>query len=220
MSKIILDLCGGTGAWSKPYKDAGYDVRLVTLPETDLSLQRLMIMGGYYYEPPENVYGILSAPPCTMFSLARMNAKAPRDLREGMDLVEACLKIIWDCQYVLEKETAHKTTLKFWALENPYNGLLKNFIGRPAFVFQPYEFGDRYKKQTALWGNFNDPIKKPVDLNQEELALGYTNSQKLPKFDHMKTKDIAPEFYGKLDRVTRRSITPPGFAKAFFEANK
>ena len=22
--KIILDLCGGTGAWSRPYKDAGY----------------------------------------------------------------------------------------------------------------------------------------------------------------------------------------------------
>lgn len=25
--KIILDLCGGTGSWSKPYKEAGYDVR-------------------------------------------------------------------------------------------------------------------------------------------------------------------------------------------------
>ena len=24
--KIILDLCGGTGSWSKPYKEAGYDV--------------------------------------------------------------------------------------------------------------------------------------------------------------------------------------------------
>lgn len=23
-NKIILDLCGGTGSWSKPYKDAGY----------------------------------------------------------------------------------------------------------------------------------------------------------------------------------------------------
>lgn len=22
--KIILDLCGGTGSWSKPYKEAGY----------------------------------------------------------------------------------------------------------------------------------------------------------------------------------------------------
>jgi hypothetical protein len=27
-NKIILDLCGGTGAWSKPYKDAGYDARI------------------------------------------------------------------------------------------------------------------------------------------------------------------------------------------------
>lgn len=31
--KIILDLCGGTGSWSKSYRDAGYDVRVVTLPE-------------------------------------------------------------------------------------------------------------------------------------------------------------------------------------------
>jgi len=36
MSKIILDLCGGTGAWSKPYKEAGYDVRLITLPDYDI----------------------------------------------------------------------------------------------------------------------------------------------------------------------------------------
>ena len=25
-NKIILDLCGGTGAWSNPYKENGYDV--------------------------------------------------------------------------------------------------------------------------------------------------------------------------------------------------
>ena len=35
--KIILDLCGGTGAWSKPYKDAGYDVVLITLPRYDVT---------------------------------------------------------------------------------------------------------------------------------------------------------------------------------------
>ena len=27
--KIILDLCGGTGSWSKPYRDNGYDVRII-----------------------------------------------------------------------------------------------------------------------------------------------------------------------------------------------
>lgn len=36
MSKIILDLCGGTGSWSKPYRDAGYDVRVITLPRYNL----------------------------------------------------------------------------------------------------------------------------------------------------------------------------------------
>lgn len=43
--KIILDLCGGTGSWSKPYRDAGYDVRVITLPEHDVCT----------YVPPERV---------------------------------------------------------------------------------------------------------------------------------------------------------------------
>ncbi|HEA19691.1 MAG TPA: hypothetical protein ENH87_02085 [Pricia antarctica] len=208
--KTIVSLCSGTGAWERPYVEAGYNVISITLPDNDVLT----------YKPPKNVYGILAAPPCTMFSLARMNAKTPRDLRAGMETVTACLNIIWECQYKLEKETAHKTTINFWAVENPYNGFLKRFIGRPAFTFQPYDFGDRYKKHTALWGHFNDPIKKSVDLNQGELELARRNSQKLPKFDSMKSKDIHPEFYGKLDQVTRRSITPPGFAKAFFESNR
>jgi ubiquinone/menaquinone biosynthesis C-methylase UbiE len=43
--KIILDLCGGTGAWSLPYKEAGYDVRNITLPDYDVMT----------YIPPDNV---------------------------------------------------------------------------------------------------------------------------------------------------------------------
>lgn len=41
-NKIILDLCGGTGAWSKPYKDAGYDVQVITLPTYDLEKTNIM----------------------------------------------------------------------------------------------------------------------------------------------------------------------------------
>ena len=51
--KIILDLCGGSGSWSRAYVAAGYDVRNITLPAYDVLT----------YEPPENVYGILAAPP-------------------------------------------------------------------------------------------------------------------------------------------------------------
>lgn len=37
---MILDLCGGTGMWSKPYKDDGYDVRVLTLPDFDVTKWR------------------------------------------------------------------------------------------------------------------------------------------------------------------------------------
>ena len=195
---LILDLCGGTGSWSKFYKEAGYDVRNITLPDYDVR----------NYKPPENVYGILAAPPCPMFSFARTNAKKMRDLKEGMEIVIACLKIIWECQYRIKSNTQKKPALKFWALENP-NGMLKYFLGKPAFEFSPYEFGDGYKKRTMLWGWFNEPKKTRTRYHNYMM-----------KFDRLKTKEIHPEWYGKLTRQERRAITPQGFAKAFFKANQ
>ena len=199
MGKIILDLCGGTGSWSKPYKNAGYDVRVVTLPDNDVKT----------YTPPQRVYGILAAPPCPEFSFCRTNAKNPRNLHQGMDIVRACLEIIWKCQYEIESDVSKKSPLKFWALENP-SGMLNWFLGHPTFEFQPYEYGDNYKKRTCLWGYFNEP--------KREVNLSFL-PQYQEKFDRMKTKDIHGEFYGSLSRAERRAITPHGFAKAFFEAN-
>ncbi len=215
MKGIILDLCGGTGSWGLPYKEAGYDVRLVTIPENDVTTYKL---------PSEPIYGILAAPPCTMFSDARTNAKTPRDLRGGLEIVKACLNLVYEAQFRTESDQQKYPPLKFWALENPWYGRLKWFLGKPTFTFSPYEFGDPYKKKTALWGYFNEPVKTHTDqsevLTPEQIEKHKTNSQKLPKFDYMRSKDIHPEMFGKLDRQARRSITPQGFAKAFFEANK
>jgi 2-polyprenyl-3-methyl-5-hydroxy-6-metoxy-1,4-benzoquinol methylase len=30
---LILDLCAGSGAWSKPYEEAGYEVLKIDLPQ-------------------------------------------------------------------------------------------------------------------------------------------------------------------------------------------
>ena len=84
--------------------------------------------------------------------------------------------------------------------------MLKWFIGRPALIFNPYDFGDNYKKETAIWGHFKEPKKKPIKCTT-------------PKFDKLSTKEIHGEMYGKLTRTERRSITPQGFAKAFFKSN-
>ncbi len=214
MKKIILDLCGGTGAWSLPYKEAGYDVRNITLPDYDVRTYKL---------PNEPIYGILSAPPCTMFSFARTNAKTPRDLKGGMEIVLACLKLIWEAQYRIVSDQQKYSPLKFWALENPYYGMLSWFLGKPIFTFQPYDFGHNYQKKTAIWGYFKTgkiyQQMSPNKLSKEQKEKAKTNSQDLPKFDYMASKDIAPEWFGKLSRQDRRAITPRGFALAFFKAN-
>lgn len=207
--KIILHLCAGIGSDSEPYRQHGY---------------RTILVGEYQdvrkFKPPKDVYGIIANPPCTMFSFARTNAKKPRDLSQGMELVEACLKIIWECQYRIQHDNQKYSPLKFWMLENPNHGMLKWFLGKPAMVYQPWEFGDSYQKQTAIWGCFKEPTKKPIMLTMKEKELNLTNSRKLPKFDAMLSKDIAPQYFGKLSRSDRRSICSPGFAKAFFEANR
>ncbi len=144
MSKIILDLCGGSGAWSAPYKAAGYDVRLITLPEHDVRL----------YQPPANVHGVLAAPPCTVF--ASSGARWPRsdeDYRDGLSVVDACLRIAATCQPA------------WWAMENPI-GRLVRWLGKPQMYFQPCDYGDPYTKRTALWGSFVEPEKRPVQPTQ------------------------------------------------------
>ena len=209
-TKTILHLCADIGSDSKPYADAGYNVIRVG---KDIGVEN--------YTPPDNVYGIIANPPCTMFSFARTNAKKQRDLNEGMFLVKECLRIIWGCQYRIVSDQAKYTRLKFWVLENPFFGLLKNFIGKPSLVFDPWEYGDNYQKRTALWGNFKEPKKNPLPMSAEAKTKAKTNSFiHTRKFDMMLSKDIHPEAFGVLDRQARRSICSAKFAQAFYEANK
>ena len=197
--KIILDLCGGTGSWSKPYKDAGYDVRNITLPEYDI----------VDYIPPKEVYGILAAPPCTQFSLAAGKKMEERNTKEGMQTVNACIRIIFTTRHT------------FWALENPV-GYLRVFLGSPQLTFRQWEYGDKGIKPTDIWGEFNLPSKKVLDHHNPQI------SEKPKKEDLLyisaggssgRSPRKALGRVDKIDAVTA-SITPPGFAKTFFEVNK
>lgn len=217
--KIILDLCGGTGSWSKPYRDAGYDVRLITLPDYDVSdvvfSSDYMVFNKQNYKVNDQgieygcIYGILAAPPCTEFSLAKNGAKTPRNLDEGLITVNACQKIIW--------EVRKRRKLAFWAMENPI-GLLRQFIGVPAFTFRQWEFGDPGVKPTDIWGYFKHP-KKTTTQPPDGITRRY-KSGKVNAFAWAAPK--SPEWLDKsgLTRADLRSMTPPGFAQAFFKANQ
>lgn len=213
MRKIILDLCGGTGSWSKFYaEDEDYDVKVITLPDYDITNKEVQ-----NYCISLKPYGILAAPPCTMFSIARNDktAKKPRDLEEAMKPVRGCLEVIWRSSY--------KRGLKFWALENPM-GYLKLFLGSPCHIFHPYEYGDPYTKRTCLWGNFNLPKKKPV----KPLDFEHPTSKGCRDFvscvEHYADLKSIPEGYaektGYSKRTILRSMTPLGFAERFYDANR
>ena len=138
MKRIILDLCGGTGAWSKPYAENGYDVRLIDLPQ-DVRLME--------FDKNLIIHGILMAPPCTIFSYARQRYGLPTkdELLDALSIVDACLRMV----FIYKPE--------WWVLENPRNKL-RRYLGKPRMIFRQWWFGDGQDKPTCLWGNFTPPF--------------------------------------------------------------
>lgn len=209
--KVILDLCGGTAAWSRPWKEAGFDVRVITLPDFDV---RRWKEYPEIVQPIENgsVYGVLAAPPCTRFSRACWNVPIKeRNFREGMECVEACLDIIWEIQ-------KNGAPLKFWALENP-DGHLTKFLGYAPFSFQPWQFGEtdfRATKRTMLWGYFKEPKKSVKERDYSVIPKVSPHSR--PAGDGMVDASRVNKAWARASAV-ERAETSYHFAKAFYEAN-
>jgi len=203
LKKIILHLCADLGSDSRPYQmDDNYEVIMVGEK-----------IGVENYTPPKNVHGIIANPVCTEFQTINGYGKI-NNTEKGMLLVNHCLRIIEEANPV------------WWVLENPARGELRKFLGEPAAVYQPWQYGSPWTKSTALWGIFKMPKKM------------YENWEKVPKLDlytrpgrgkpnlafmHKSAINFIPEFevfkqFVKTD-ADFRSLCSQGFAKAFKEAN-
>lgn len=184
---VILDVGGGSGEWSRPYRLAGYDVRII-----DPTVWPFLTAETYV--PDETpVQGVLLAPPCTEFAASGArwwDGKDPALLQRAIATVRAFLRIV-AC-----------VSPAWWALENPVGRLGRCVpeLGRYAYSWQPWEFGDAETKRTCMWGNHNRPeptvTSRPDQVNARVHRMGPSP-----------------------DRARLRSITPAGFARAFMEAN-
>lgn len=193
MKPLIISLCDLTGNWPKFYRESGeYDVISIDLQTgTDVLT----------YEPPRRPYGVLAAPPCTYFasSGARWFNDPIRRPPEGMEnakaVVRACLRI-------------GRMAEKFYAIENPVGIILREVpeIGPVKHRFDPCAYSGHvdgevpYTKLTCLYGNFNTRL--PINYKE---PTGPNPIHHCPP---------GPE------RANFRSVTPLGFAKAFFLANR
>jgi len=205
MKKIILHLCADLGSDSLFYQlDDDYEV--IMIGES---------IGVENYTPPENVYGIIANPVCTEFSTANGFHKE-NDLEKGMEMVNHCIRIIEECKP------------KFWAIENPANGRLKEFLGKADIIYQPWQYGSPWTKRTALWGNFNKP--KPLYTKWEDVPKNdkiYVRPGR-PKpslaFLHKSAVNLIEEFQWAKDHIKcdadMRSMCSQGFAREFYNENK
>lgn len=153
MKPLILDLCGGTGSWSKPYRDSGeYDVQVVD-PQVWLANDPGTGDVRLFEWIKRRPRGILCAPPCTDLSGSGARwwaAKGPQALLDALAVADACCRIV----------LLHKPD--WWALENPV-GRLRRYYGDPTYIFDPCDHGDPYTKKTLLWGEFTIPDQNPVE---------------------------------------------------------
>lgn len=205
--KILIHLCAGTGS----------DSRFFDLDENYKVIKVGIDIGVENYHPPKDVVidGIIGNPVCRGLTTIHGFDKSPL-VNDGMFLVNHCLRIIKECNP------------RFWVLENPAKGRLKDFIGKPKHTYQPWHYGSPWTKQTSLWGNFKmpdkiysnwDDVPNKIDLwkrkDRDKPCLAYLHKSAayiIPEFDW--AKDLIK------DDMTLRSMCSQGFAKAFYEANK
>nr|BDD45961.1 hypothetical protein 7 [bacterium] len=206
--KIIISLFDYSGAWSQPYVDAGYTIIQWDIKHGCDALEWFpnQVIDKVIEHHNGRVVGILAAPPCTDFSASGAQFW-PRKDAPGSAVCECC-------DTVTEHAVALVLTVlvlveiyepDFWVVENPAGRLPKLVpeLGRGWF-FQPWWFGDAYTKLTGLWGNFNRNLKR----DEVEPVRACKAGSWLMKLggNRERTKEL-------------RSMTPPGFARAFFEAN-
>jgi len=200
--KIILHLCADIGSDSYPHQlDPSYEVIKIG---KDIGVEN--------YHPDRTIHGIIANPVCTLFSTAPGFHKKRKP---DFTILNNCTRII--------KEASPK----WWVIENPFNGTMKDYIGKPKAVYQPWEYGSPWTKKTALWGNFNMP--PPIFNKWEDVPKNnklYTRpgrGKPSLAFLHKSAIYKIPEFEPFIPFVHDdngfRSLCSQGFAKEFKKYN-
>lgn len=185
---------------ASPWADAGYECWCVDVQH---SIRRERVEGNIHFVwgdirtwcPPAEVGGRIAFlacfPPCTHVTVA-----GARDFRtKGTGLLRDSLELFAACEHAAKWSGAP------YMIENPV-GKFSDHMGKPDFIFQPWEYGDLWTKKTCLWVGNGFRLPPPIHKTQPE---GVT-----AKIWLMPPSE---------ERADLRSETPPGFAQAVFEAN-
>jgi hypothetical protein len=192
MKKYVVSLCDYSGVWSKPYLDNGYNVVCADIKRGI----DIFDFENWCDDLAGDTYCVLIAPPCTHFTKASARYWKKYDLAgdtyKSIEIVRCCLRIV------------AKLKPDIWALENPAGRIVKLIpeLGKPAYKFNPFDYGHNVSKLTYLWGDFVVPMPLYVGSYTVKDLACWVNSVPQSKI-----------------RAEIRSRTFEGFSKSFYMAN-
>lgn len=209
MNKVLISIFDLTGNASRPYREAGWEVIQIDIQHGVDILQwdyKKWYTESWHYRHKHDI-GIIAMVPCTDYALSGAKHFKKKDLNgdttKSQELVAKTKEII---DYF-----TNERVLLFWQIENPMSRIhkLNPWMGEVKLQFNPCDYAgydptpdnSRYNKRTWLWGKFNMPEKKYMEPIAKENPGWRQYGGK-----SIKTKNA-------------RSITPLGFAYAFYEAN-
>lgn len=212
---VLLSLFDHSGNWSRPFEEGGWNVIRIDkenwiykIGYGYLTADIGKLNTDWFYENIFDEYGtvdgILAAPPCTDYAVSGAKFWKEKD-RQKFDLfgevpsrLETFNHLVYQVMRIVDLCRPY-----FYVIENPVGRIGSQVpeVGKPVF-FQPNDYGDPYTKKTGLYGKF----VMPEPTNRVEATEGSKMHAK----------------YGGKSKKTKalRSITPMGFAHAFYEANK
>jgi len=137
----LLELFSGTGSVGQVFKEKGWEVVSLDLnPKSNADIIIDVRIWNYKTFKPEYFDAIWASPCCTHYSCARRGAKTPRDLEWADSLVLKTLEII---EYF---------NPKFWFIENPQTGMLKDHLPFTDLDYRRYS-NVGYRKHARIWTN-------------------------------------------------------------------
>lgn len=234
--KRLLSLFDSTGAWSRPFRQAGWDVIQIDLDHghdiNDFCCESLIEEFGIFDNGP--IDAIMSATPCTDWT--NSGARWWKD-KDADGRTAAALEL-----HLQTYRTVEFVKPDWWVLENPVGRLPKLGFGPYRDIWDPADFGgwtdlgqdpEALEELAQLRGrtDYENFTEEQIELTRH--ANAYTKKTCLwGDFAIAERRPIEPvrvckagswlmRLGGKGDGTkAARSATPEGFAKAFFEANK
>lgn len=190
---VVISCFDHSGNMVKPWAEAGYLCYCVDIQHAPGETREgnIIKVGADMLDwiPPRDVAFAAFFPPCT--DLAVSGARWFKD--KGLGRLIRALSLFKRSVDIAEMLGCP------YLIENPVS-TVSSYWRKPDYSFDPCDYGDPYTKKTCLWtgGGFVMPAKDRVEPTEG------SKMHLLPPSE---------------DRANLRSATPPGFARAVFEAN-